>query len=115
MALMINLHTLGSPSQIFWIERRIFFKITERSRSVSCAISQAALEQVSNHRCAGQAEALASFAACRGRIEAAARRKFLRRYSGSRGPVNLWADDLDDRSPEGAPMMAVRLDWAEAA
>jgi hypothetical protein len=114
-ALMLGLHTVGPLSQARWIEKRVFFEIIEGGYSVSCAISEAALEQVSNHSCARLADALASFAVCRGQIEAAARRKFLRRNAGFAGPVNLWADDLDDPAPEGAPMLAVRLRWAEAA
>jgi hypothetical protein len=112
---MLDLHRLGSLAQIRWTEKRIFFEIIERGCSVPCAVSEAALEQVSNHSCACLDDALASFAAHRGQIEAAARRKFLRRNPGSSRPVNIWADDLDDHSPEGAPMMAVRLGWAQVA
>jgi hypothetical protein len=114
-ALMLDLHTLSFLPQTRWIEKRIFFEITEGSQPVSCAISEAALEQVSNHPCACRADVLASFATCRGQIETAARRKFLQRNPGSVGPVNLWADDLDDPAPEATPMLAVRLRWAEAA
>jgi hypothetical protein len=114
-ALMLDLHALRSLPQTRWIEKRIFFEITEGGQPVSCAISEAALEQVSHHSCARLADALASFAACRGQIEAAAHRKFLRRNTGSAGPVNLWADDLDDPAPAGTPMLAARLRWAEAA
>jgi hypothetical protein len=112
---MLRLHTTNSFSRTRWHSKRIFFEITEHGCLVPCAISEAALEQVSNHRCAGRGDALARFAAYQGQIEAAAHGKFEQRSPGSPGPVNLWADDFDDDSPEGAPVMAMRLNWAEAA
>lgn len=112
---MLSLHTTNSFSRIRWNSKRILFEITEYGCTVPCAISEAALEQVSHHPCAGRGEALAHFAAFQRQIEAAAHAKFEQRGPGSSGSVNLWADDFDDHPPEGAPVMAVRLHWAEAA
>jgi hypothetical protein len=115
MAPMLSLHTTSSFSGTRWNSKRIFFEITEHGCLVPCAISEAALEQVSHRQCAGRGDAMARFTTFQGQIEAAAHSKFVQRSPGSPGPVNLWADDFDDHSPEGAPMMAVRLNWAEAA
>jgi hypothetical protein len=58
---------------------------------------------------------MAHFASFQEQIEAAAHSKFEQRHPASPAPVHLWADDFDDHAPEGAPMMAVRTNWAEAA
>jgi len=115
MAPMLSLHTTSSCSGTRWNSRRIFFEITEHGCLVPCAISEAALEQVSQHRCAGRGDAMTHFAAFREQIEAAAHSKFEQRHPASLGPVHLWAGDFDDHAPAGAPMMAVRPNWAEAA
>jgi hypothetical protein len=115
MASMLSLHATGSFSATRWNSRRILFTITENGCLVPCAISEAALEQVSQHRCADRGDAMAHFAAFQVQIEAAAHSKFEQRNPASHGAVNLWAEDFDDYSPEGAPMMAERLDWTQAA
>ncbi len=88
--------------------RRLLFEIVEEGRSVACAISLMALEDVSGKRCFKPADQLRSFAAARERIEAIALGKIRARAQDASGPLNIWSDDVDDSPPPGGESAAAR-------
>ncbi len=90
-----------APSRPQWSANRILFGIEDHGQRVPCAISGAALEDISERRLFRPADFLACFEAARPRIEAVARLKSRARSEGASGPVIVWADDLDD-APDGA-------------
>src|SRR5882757_5478677 len=65
-----------------WDGSRILFEITEGNGQVPCAISRAALEEISERRCFKAADLLGCFAKARGRIERLALEKLRARPDG---------------------------------
>ena len=95
-----------SPSRPRWDGSRILFEIKDGNEQIPCAISRAALEEISERRCFGAADLLGCFTYARGRIERLALEKLRARPDGVSGRVNLWADDMDFVPPGGAPFAA---------
>jgi hypothetical protein len=58
-----------SPSRPRWDGTRVFFEIADGNEQIQCAISRAALEEISEKRCFRTADLLGCFANARGRIE----------------------------------------------
>ena len=83
--------------------RRLLFEIVEEGRSVACAISLMALEDVSGSRCFKPADQLKSFAAARERIEAIALGKIRARAQDASGPLNIWSDDVESDDADDSP------------
>lgn len=88
-------------SRPYWDGSRIMFEITAGNEQIPCAISRAALEEISETRCFRAADLLRCFAGARGRIERLALEKLSARPDGSSGRLNLWADDMDGLPPDG--------------
>ena len=91
--------------------RRLLFEMVEEGRSVACAISLMALEDVSGSRCSKPADQLKSFAAARERIEAIALGKIRARAQEASGLLNIWSndvepDEVDDLPPASKPAAA---------
>ena len=84
-----------ASSRTQWSANRILFEIEDRGQRVPCAISGAALEDISERRLFKPADFLACFEAGRARIEAVARGKSRARAEGASGVITVWADDLD--------------------
>ncbi len=87
--------------------RRLLFEVLDGGRSIACAISLMALEDVSESRCFKPADQLRSFAAARQRIEAIALGKIQAQAQDAPGLLNIWSSDVDDPLPAGEPV-AVR-------
>ena len=98
---ILSLHRTNSlhPS---WDGNRVLFEITGGEKRIPCAISRAALEELSEQRHAGGAALVRCFLAARERIEALARDKLRAMLGGVVGTLNIWASDLGDPSPSGA-------------
>jgi Protein of unknown function (DUF1488) len=79
--------------------KRVLFEVVDEGRSVACAISLSALQDLSARRCHKPAEQLASFAAARPRIEAIALGKLRSRAGGVPELLNIWSGDLDEPWP----------------
>ena len=88
---------------------RILFDIFDGDEVIACAISRAALEDISETRCFKPAQMLASFAGARATIEAVALAKRQARPCPLEGRLNIWADDMeilsdeDEAPPQAAP------------
>ena len=95
-----------SPSRPRWDGSRILFDITDGNEQIPCAISRAALEQISERRCFKTSDLLGCFANARGRIETLALEKLRARPDGISGRLSLWADDVDFVPPCGSPVAA---------
>lgn len=76
--------------------KRVLFEVVEEGRSFACAISQMALEEVSEKRCFRPADQLKSFAASRQRIEAIALGKIRAQGGSEAALLNIWSSDLGD-------------------
>jgi len=98
--------SMTSPSRPRWDGSRILFEITDGNGQIPCAISRAALEEISERRCFSAADLLGCFANARGRIETLALEKLRARPDGISGRLSLWADDVDFVPPGGAPVAA---------
>ena len=98
----------ASSSRAQWNANRILFEIEDGGQRVSCAISGAALEDISERRLFKPVDFLACFETARERIEAVARVKSRARGEGASGLVTVWADDLDVPPPdaEATPSLA---------
>jgi hypothetical protein len=82
-----------------WDGSRVLFEIADGDERIACAISRAALQDLSPRRHFKAAELLACFANARAHIEAIARGKLARSGSLS-GTLSIWADDIEDL-PQG--------------
>jgi hypothetical protein len=93
-----------------WDGRRVLFEVIDEGRSVACAISMNALQDLSGRRRFKPADLLECFAAARPRIEAIALGKLRARPEGGvSGIVHIWSDDIDDLTPPAsAPAGALR-------
>ena len=81
----------------------VLFEITDETGQIQCAISRAALEEISERRFFRAADLLGCFANARVRIDKLALEKLRARPDGSSGRLSLWADDVDF---DGAPVAA---------
>jgi hypothetical protein len=79
-----------------WDGSRVVFEIDVGGEAVTCAISRAALQEVSGHRHFSAADLLRCFAGIREQIEAIAQVKFTSRPDSVCGILSIWADDIDD-------------------
>jgi hypothetical protein len=82
--------------------RRLLFEIMDDGRSVACAISLMALEDLSERRCYKPADQLKSFAQARRQIEAIALNKIRMKPADSSDLLTIWSDDVDDMLPNPA-------------
>jgi hypothetical protein len=96
----------ASPSRPRWDGGRVLFEITDGNKQIQCAISRAALEEISERRCFGTADLLGCFANARGRIDRLALEKLRARPDGISGRLSLWTDDVDFLPPGGPPAAA---------
>jgi hypothetical protein len=94
---------ITSRSRPRWDGSRVLFEIIDGDEHIPCAISRAALEEISERRCFGGADLLGCFANARGRIDL---EKMRARPDGISGRLSLWADDVDFVPPDGAPAAA---------
>jgi Protein of unknown function (DUF1488) len=97
---------MTSPSRPRWDGSRVLFEITDGTRRIQCAVSRAALEEISKRRFFRAADLLGCFANARGGIEKLALEKLRARPDGISGRLSLWADDVDFVPPDGAPVAA---------
>ena len=104
------------PSGPHWDGSRILFEINDGNEQIPCAISRAALEQISERRCFKTADLLGCFIKARGRIETLALGKLRARPDGISGRLSLWADDVDFEPPNGPPVAAYQeVAWPQTA
>jgi hypothetical protein len=104
-----------SPSGPRWDGSPIHFEITDGNEQIQCAISRAALEEISGIRCFSEADLLRCFANARERIEWLALEKLRARPAGISGRLTLWADDMDFLPPSGASSGAYRTNnWDQS-
>jgi hypothetical protein len=89
-----------------WDGARVTFEIVADGRTVACAISRSALQDLSGQRRFKPAELLACFAAAQPRIEAIVRAKLRERPDDVDGVLHVWSDDIDDPPPADAPVAA---------
>jgi hypothetical protein len=81
--------------------RRLLFEMVDEGRSVACAISLMALEEVSERRCFKPADQLKSFVAAQQRIEAIALGKIQARTRDASVLLTIWSSDVDEPPPAG--------------
>jgi Protein of unknown function (DUF1488) len=113
---MTHLSCMTSPSRPRWDGSQIHFEITHDNEQIMCAISRAALEEISETRCVSAADLLRCFANARGRIEGLALEKLRARPAGIPGRLTLWADDMDFPPPGGASIEACqKVSWDQSA
>jgi hypothetical protein len=85
-----------------WDGSRVLFEIEATGNRIPCAISRAALQDLSGRRHFASTDLLRCFAEARVRIEAIAASKFRVRPESVSGIVSIWADDVDDAPPAPA-------------
>jgi hypothetical protein len=95
---------LRSDRRRRWDGNRILFEIEVAGRPVACAISCAALQELSGCHHIAPSDLLRRFAAGRERIEEIAARIFAMRPESITGTLHIWADDIYD--PPSAPAVA---------
>ncbi len=103
---------LWSVTRPRWDGSRILFEIEVAGTPVACAISRAALEELSGCRHIASADLLRRFADGRNRIEEIASSIFAMRPESVTGILHIWADDIDDPPP--APAIARQAEAARA-
>jgi Protein of unknown function (DUF1488) len=87
-----------------WDGSRVLFQIEVAGKPVVCAISRAALQELSGCYHIASSDLLRRFAEGRDRIEEIAIRIFAIRPESVTGTLHIWADDIDD--PPSAPAIA---------
>jgi Protein of unknown function (DUF1488) len=95
---------LPSVTRPRWDGSRVLFQIEVAGRPVACAISRAALQEVSGCHHIASADLLRRFADGRDRIEEIATNIFAMRSESVTGTLHIWANDIDD--PPSAPAVA---------
>jgi hypothetical protein len=105
---MAALKQTATASHPRWDGRRVLFEVVDKDRSVACAISMNALQDLSGQRRFKPADLLKCFAAARARIEAIALSKLRARSEGVSGVLHIWSDDIDEPPPASAPAKALR-------
>jgi hypothetical protein len=78
-----------------WDGRRIHFDIVVSGVDVACAISSAALREMSGQNRYSPADLLRCFGEHRTRIEAIARRRAEEHEDSISGIISIWEDDVD--------------------
>jgi Protein of unknown function (DUF1488) len=101
MNILVRLQSAAKPR---WDGNRILFKIEIAGEPVACAISRAALQEVSGCHHIASNDLLRRFAEGRDRIEKIATDIFVMRPESVTGTLNIWVDDIDD--PPSAPGVA---------
>jgi len=86
-----------------WDGRRILFEVQDAERSVACAISMNALQDMSAQRRFKPADLLAAFAELGPRIEAIALHKLRARSEAPSGLLNIWSDDIEEEAAAHHP------------
>jgi hypothetical protein len=99
---MARFRWMTTPSRPRWDGSRVVFEINDGNERISCAISRAALEAISERRCFRSADLLGCFVNARVRIERLALEKLRARPDGISGRLSLWADDVEFGPPDGA-------------
>src|SRR5689334_18284279 len=89
-----------------WDGSRMLFDIFVGNARFACAISQGALQDLSERRSFKTEDLRKSFMKARGRIEQIAHEKLRARPTRISGTLHIWADDLDDLPPSSAPVAA---------
>jgi hypothetical protein len=113
---VIPMKLMIASSQSYWDGGRILFEISVGDERTPCAISRAALEEISERRCLSAADLLRCFANARERIERLALEKLTVRPDGISGRLNLWVDDVDRLPPSGASAAAYQdAAWHQSA
>lgn len=97
---------LRSVTKPRWDGSRVLFEIEVAGRPVACAISRAALQELSGCHYITSTDLLRRFANARARIEQIAVSIFAHRPESVTGTVHIWADDIDD--PPSAPAVALQ-------
>lgn len=93
----------GSASRPRLDGRRVLFEVETEGRSVPCAISLGALQDLSGRRHFRPEELLDLFEQARPQIEVAVRHKLRSRSPASAGLLHIWADDVEaaeENSPD---------------
>jgi hypothetical protein len=103
---MTGLNKRAVASHPRWDGQRVLFDIVDKDRSIACAISLNALQDLSEQRRFKPADLLKCFAAARARIEAIALDKLRARSEGVSGLLNIWSGDIDDPPPASEPVAA---------
>ncbi|MGA9867718.1 MAG: DUF1488 family protein [Acetobacteraceae bacterium] len=99
---MNDIQQTPSVSRPRWDGSRVLFDIEHDGQLVACAISRGALQDMSAHRCFKAADLLKCFDEARTRIEEIAVAKFRADGESVSGVISVWADDVDDETPEAA-------------
>jgi len=86
-------------SQPRWDGNRLTFTINTEGKRIPCAISRSALQSLSGHTHVATRDLLDRFMGSRARIEEIAARIFHVTPEWVSGPVNIWADDIDNPPP----------------
>ena len=86
-------------SQPRWDGSRLTFTINTEGKRIPCAISRSALQSLSGHTHVATRDLLDRFVGSRDRIEEIAARIFHVTPEWVSGPVNIWADDIDNPPP----------------
>lgn len=86
-----------------WDGRRIHFDIDVSGSAVPCAISSAALREMSGQSRYSPADLVRCFNENRLRIEAIARRRAGDGKASITGIISIWEDDVDAPTPTSAP------------
>jgi hypothetical protein len=105
---MTHVHGAATAEHPRWDGRRVLFDLVDAASSTPCAISQGAIQELSEVRRFKPADLLRCFAAARGRIEAIALAKRKARPSGAEGVLNIWLDDVEDFTPDRPATAAAR-------
>jgi uncharacterized protein DUF1488 len=95
---------LRSVTRPRWDGSGILFEIELAGRPVACAISRAALQELSGCHYIASSDLLRRFADGRDRIEEIATGIFAMRPESVTGTLHIWADDITD--PPLAPAVA---------
>src|ERR1700760_1579405 len=87
-----------------WDGSRVLFEMEIAGKLVPCAISRAALQELSGCHHIASSDLLRRFANERDRIEEIATTIFAIRPENVTGTLHIWADDIDD--PPSGPAVA---------
>lgn len=101
---MNTIRPLRSVTRPRWDGTRILFEIEVAVKLVACAISRAALGELSGCHHMPPGDLLRRFADGRDRIEEIAASIFAIRPEWVTGTLHIWPDDIDD--PPSAPAVA---------
>lgn len=84
-----------TPPAARWDGRRVHFDIVVSGEEVSCAISSAALREMSGQSRYSPADLLRCFNEHRTRIETIAHRRAAEHEDSITGIISIWEDDVD--------------------